>query len=83
MSNANLSASLTPVCVSPDSVQGQVFLQHPVQPQPLRLRPDGGGDQGRRFQEVVGAEAAAAGATRPGVCLSGPEPLARGGEVYS
>lgn len=30
----------------PDFVKGQVFLQYPVQPESMRLRPDGGSYQG-------------------------------------
>lgn len=45
-----------------DIIEGQVFLQHPLQPQSMRLRPDGGSDQRCGLEEVLHRQASAAGA---------------------
>lgn len=69
--------------VRPDLVKGQVLLQYPMQSQSVRLRPDGGSDQGHRLQEALHRQAPPAGATRPRVRLPSSKPLARGGKVHS
>lgn len=72
---------LSPSC--PDFVEGQVFLQYSIQPEPMRVRPGGGSDKGRQLKEVLHLQAPAAGAAGSRVCLSGSEPLAGRGEVHS
>lgn len=64
-------------------IQGQVLLQHPLQPQSMRLRPDGGSDQRCGLEEVLHHQASTAGAAGSRVRLPGPEPLAGPGEVHS
>lgn len=66
-----------------DSVQSQVFLQYPIKPQPLRLCPDGGSDQGRGLKEVLHHQTFAAGASGSRVCLPCTESLARRWKVHS
>lgn len=79
----NLCLTEVPSQTWTDVIEGQVFLQHPLQPQSMWLRPDGGSDQRCGLEEVLHHQASTAGAAGSRMCLPGTEPLAGHGEVHS